>query len=62
MSEVAIPLVLLIGWTAAMLWHALSEDRRQAALEIAGSGGVAGESPSITPPVAPVDESAAQHD
>lgn len=28
MSEAFIPLMLLVGWLAAMLWHAVAEDRR----------------------------------
>jgi len=28
MSEVTIPLSVLLGWLAAMLWHASAEDRR----------------------------------
>ena len=50
MSEVAIPLVLLIGWLAAMLWHAVAEDGRQAALEAVGPGGVSGEALPVTSP------------
>lgn len=48
MGEVVIPLVLLIGWLAAMLWHAVAEDRRQAASEAAAPGVVSGETLSIT--------------
>lgn len=28
MSEVVIPLTLLVGWLVAMLWYAVVEDRR----------------------------------
>jgi hypothetical protein len=28
MSEVTIPLTMLVAWLAAMLWHAVVEDRK----------------------------------
>jgi len=28
MSEVTIPLTMLLGWLVAMLWHACVEDRK----------------------------------